>query len=152
MTNYTLHFLIADGNREVLRIAICLEHKICFLSRHWTKSSWKRTESNMCGTKLLKICSSLNPVDCFDLLMSETQPNDRISDFLPHKKHFSFIKKINQLLHCSVWVCIRRNQRTFLSQTAERFNFKACSSLSWEFFFLSHCLMLILFRLKLAKS
>lgn len=39
-------------------------------------------------------------MDCFDILMLDTQLNGKISDFLPHKRHFTFIIKINRLLHC----------------------------------------------------
>ena len=49
-------------------------------------------------------------MDCFDILMLETQLNDMISDFLPQKKHFTFIIKINMLLHCSQIMSVELNE------------------------------------------
>jgi len=41
--------------------------------------------------------------------MLETQLNDK-SDFLPHKKHFTFIIKINRLLLCSELMSVELNE------------------------------------------
>jgi hypothetical protein len=49
-------------------------------------------------------------MDCFDILMLEAQLNDVISDFLPHKKHFTFIININRLLHCSEILSVELNE------------------------------------------
>jgi hypothetical protein len=49
-------------------------------------------------------------MDCFDILMLETQLNDMISDFLPQKKHLTFIMKINRLLHCSEIMSVELNE------------------------------------------
>jgi len=61
------------------------------------------------------MCSSLCPLDCFDILMHETQLNGMRSDFLPHKKHFTFIIKINLLLHCGEIMSVELNESDDIS-------------------------------------
>jgi hypothetical protein len=97
----------------MLRIVFSLAHKIyiyIYFCRDTGQSSAKIYRIKSCNMKLLKICNILYPMDCFDILMLETQLNDMISDFLPHKKPFTFIIKINRLLHCCEIICVVLNE------------------------------------------